>query len=261
MLSKENFNADAYAAENSEAMAMGFTPWEHYNLGANEIPYYDQHYFKSNPNATSPEEIAYEASMNPDIQGTFLAEDPEKTLQLYKLKSTNPNEYYNQLAKTLSDAAFTQYSINEMGHAKVFEDRLEAIKAANPEAYYSAKLTNLGREAGWQIGQNTDPSGAYKQIQALLPEAQKAGLSADQINSLVGTSANNANAQNQSRIANEAASGNCWTENLIGALKVGALSLGAYGLDTALTAGAAAAGSAGSAGGAGGMDAAAIASP
>ena len=248
-LTQANFNAAAYAAENSEAMAMGFTPWEHYNLGANEIPYYDQHYFKPNPNATSPEEIAYEASMNSDIQGTELAQDPEKALQLYNLKATNPNAYYSNLATAVNDSMFNNWSKNWGGNEGL-NKTLESIKAVNPSAYYSAKLTDYGRQLGWQIGQNRSDRNAPTEqaIKDMVPAAIAAGLSVEQINSLVGNNLNIANAMNQQRIINSQASGgNFWAENLIGAAKVGALALGAYGLDTALAAGAGA-GMAGNAG-------------
>lgn len=160
----------------------------------------------------------------------------------------NPDAYYAKLAEFTGDELFKNYGNNENINSQL--QQLEAIKEINPQAYYNAQLKFLGQQIGWQIGQNTSERNAptIAKIQELAPEAMKAGLSADQINSIVNTSANTANSQNQIRIANNAASGNFWTENLLGSLKVGALAAGAYGLDTALAAGTAAGAGAGAGG-------------
>jgi len=185
---------------------------------------------------------------DPHIQSLGLAIDPAKAQALYDLKQNNPSEFYKQVSGQLNDRIYENWRENQGGWNADLNTQLEALKELDPASYYSAKLTDLGRQVGWNIGQNTSDRNepTIAQIQALIPEAQKAGLSADQINSLVGSSVNTANLQNQERIANRAASGgNYWTENLIGALKVGGLALGAYGIDQALAAGLAGAQSAG----------------
>ena len=199
-----------------------------------------------------------EAMNNPDIQNLTNQynwrglehfgkkyTDPAYAQQFYDLKSTNPDQYYNQLATDIGNQIAGNTALNKGEHNVAFNNQLNEIKDINKEAYYRSQLDMLGESVGWQIGQNRSDRNAptIEKIKSLIPDAMASGLSADQINSIVGNGVNAANAQNQMRIANEAASGgNFWTENLIGAAKVGALALGAYGLDNALAAGAGASG-------------------
>lgn len=200
-----------------------------------EIPYYGEE--PNNPKLL----VSGEVASDPFIKTLGLAtQNPDEAKALYNLKQTNPNEYYKQAASKLGDFVYNDWKYNYNDYkAQVARQQLESIKDVAPDAYYTTKLADLGRSMGWQIGQNRNDRNAptMEQIKALVPEAQKAGLSAEQINSIVGNNLNLANTENQQRIANEAASGNFWSENLLGALKVGALGLGAMGLDNALAAG------------------------
>ena len=182
--------------------------------------------------------LSAKVASDPYIANLNLArDDPAKAQELYNLKQSSPSDFYKEVAPLLEEKLYQGYGAN--ANYTPLYNQLQDIKNVDPTVYYENQLKFLGQQAGWQIGQNTDPSGAYSKIQSLIPEAQKAGLSTEKINSLVGESINQANTQNQQRIANEAASGgNFWTENLIGAAKVGALALGAGGLDAALNAGA-----------------------
>lgn len=187
--------------------------------------------------------VGAEVTRDPYISTIGIArEDPFAAQALYNLKQSNPTEFYNQVSTKLEDKIYGDWRMNNTNSStQEARNLIEGIKDVNPQAYYTTKLTDLGRNVGWQIGQNRNDRNApvYEQINALIPEAQAAGLSSDKINSLVGTSINEANAANQQRIINtQASGGNFWTENLIGAAKVGALALGAYGLDNALAAGA-----------------------
>ena len=187
--------------------------------------------------------LSSEVTKDPYISTTgILQQDMAAAQALYDLKKSNPAEFYNQIALKLEDKIYSDWRINNTNSStQEARSLLEQIKDVNPQAYYTAKLTDLGRNVGWQIGQNRSDRNAptIEQIKALVPDAMKAGLSAEQIDSIVGNNVNAANALNQQRIANEAASGgNFWTENLIGAAKVGGLALGAAGLDAALSAGA-----------------------
>lgn len=180
-----------------------------------------------------------------------LTTDPFKAQELYNLKQSNPSDYYGQIANKLEKQIYTNYGQN-MDYTQAYND-LQSIKEIDPKAYYENQLKFLGHQVGWQIGQNRNDRNApvYEEIKNLASEATRAGLSQDQINSIIKNSANEASIENQQFIANRAAAGNYWSENLMGALKVGAFALGAYGLDTALAAGAAAgAESAAAAGGA-----------
>jgi len=129
--------------------------------------------------------------------------------QLYDLKQTNPNAYYNQLATDLGNQIAENGAYNKGEHNGAFNKQLNQIKEINPSAYYSAQLGILGDSVGWQIGQNRSDRNAptIEKIQSLIPEAMAAGLTTEQINSIVNNSANSANIQNQTRIANDAASG------------------------------------------------------
>lgn len=178
--------------------------------------------------------------------------NPVEIQSLYSLKQANPDEYYNQVATKLGDRIYNDWKFNNTNSiTQEAKQQLEGLRDVAPDAYYTAKLTDLGRSVGWQIGQNRADRNAptIQAIKDMIPAAQAAGLSASQIDSIIGNNLNLANEENQRATANRAASGgNFWTENLIGAAKVGALGLGAYGLDTALGGAATAAEAAGGTG-------------
>ena len=187
-------------------------------------------------------EYSKEALNNPDLP--YLNASPEQYQSLYDLKTSNPTEYTAKLAEGISNSLFNNYTKNKSTSGQL--DALEKIKDVNPQAYYNAQLKYLGQQMGWQIGQNTSERNAPTQskLQELVPQAIEAGISPDQINSLVGTSLNTANSLNQQRIATTAADGgggiNFAKDILPGLLFVGASAAGMYGIDAALAAGAAA---------------------
>lgn len=140
------------------------------------------------------------------------------------------------MMKELSRQWFQNYTGNSGNNVDI-QQQLNELKEYNPKEFYTEMLGNFGKTYGWQIGQNTNAQrgpAIQQQIQSLIPEAKAAGLTDEQINNILNTNVNAANIQNQQRIANQQASGNFWTDNLIGAAKVGALALSAYGLDSAL---------------------------
>jgi hypothetical protein len=154
----------------------------------------------------------------------------------------------------LSNEIYDAYKYNQNYDAQYKE--LQSLKDKDPQAYYNAQLKFLGQQVGWQIGQNTNERSApaREQIQGLIPEAIKAGVSASTIDSILNTSVNTANIENQQRIINEQQSGGSGFnlgELVRGVLPIAALAIGAPFLDAALAAGAAGA-SAATAGAAGG---------
>lgn len=166
--------------------------------------------------------------------------------------ATDPNAYYSQLASDLASKIWENNAANAGGRNTGYIDSLNSIKAVNPVAYYSAQIQLLASEAGHAaaMGETSRQQTAQQQLQALLPQALQAGVSSTQANSVANSSYADG-AGLGSRIKSQAAAGSgFWKDNLIGALKVGALAMGAYGLDTALAAGAAGAeaGAAGSGG-------------
>ena len=136
-----------------------------------------------------------------------VANDPVEAQKLYDLKQKDPNQFYDQVATQLKDQAFTQYWTNS-GSTSAY-DQLQSIKDVNPQAYYKNQLDFLGKQVGWQYGQNTSDRAApvLDKIKQVAAEAQGAGISYDDVNKIVNTAATFANIQNQQRIANEAATG------------------------------------------------------
>lgn len=171
--------------------------------------------------------------------------DPVFAQQFYDLKQSDPTAYYNQLSTDIGGQIAENTAWNKGEHNVGFTNQLNQIKEIDPAAYYKAQLGILGDSIGWQIGQNRSDRNAptLAKIQELAPEAMKAGLSAEQINSLVGNSVNAANYQNQNRIANEAASGGSGFN--LGELVRGVAPIAAFAIGAPLMAGAFGAGAAG----------------
>jgi hypothetical protein len=167
-------------------------------------------------------------------------------------------------AKELADQVYGAYSSNVNYDAELNE--LNSLAAIDPEAFYKARINLLGKQMGWQVGQNTSGENVkYEaELNSLLAGAQQAGLSNEEVNKLVTTGADQANRENQERIAREAAKGQGWVNQNIpgGYLTLGALAAaiaapyalsyfgagagagaaGAAGAGTGLTGGAGAAG-------------------
>lgn len=152
-------------------------------------------------------------------------------------KSLDPNAYYNQLAKDLSEASYGQWSIN--GDPSQYTNLIESLKEVDPKAYYTAKIDTLSRGVGHNYQANESGRGDVikKQLQDLIPEAQKAGLTPEEISSLYG-SGYSSGAQGFSQIlANQQEQGGTLKPLVEGIKFVGPGLLGMYGIDTALTAG------------------------
>ena len=180
--------------------------------------------------------------------------DPAYAVSLSNLKQQNPDQYYKTLATDISDQILGNWSMNKNEHNAALTNQLESIKDVNPAAYYQAQLNLLSKQSGWQHGQNTfDKAKPYQEkMTELAPKALEAGLSPQQIDSIVGQGFSAASSQNQQFIANRAANyggGFNLGELVRGVAPVAAFAIGAPFLDAAL-AGTAAAGSAAS--GAGG---------
>lgn len=211
------------------------------------------------PDFESATLVASKEAMNdPYLRNLGINLDPVKAGSLYNLKESNPSEFYSQIANTLSNSISSAWKMNfYSGNTVEAEQLLESIKEYDPKAYYSAKLTDLGQRIGWNYGENSlEAAKSWEEkLKQIIPDAQAAGFSYDQINSIISNNASSAGQQNQTRISDEKGN-NFWNNNLAGALKIGAFALGAGGLDAAL-AGAAAGSGAGA--GAGAIDSTAVA--
>lgn len=159
-------------------------------------------------------------------------------LEFYKdLKEKNPDQYYNSVANALSESIFNAYIGNRYADVQDRVQALEDIKNKDKDAYVTAKLGLLSSQSGWQHGQNTFERAAPLQaeIQSLIPEAQKAGISNQQINSIVSGNFAENSAANQARIVREATSGGGFNlgEFIRGVAPVAALAIGGPLLDAA----------------------------
>lgn len=159
-----------------------------------------------------------DALKNPDIQNLTNSynwrglsnagekySDPVEAQNLYNLKQQNPDQYYKTLATDISDQILGNWSMNKNEHNAALTNQLENFKDVSPTAYYQAQLNLLSKQSGWQHGQNTfERAKPYQEKMAeLAPKALEAGLSPQQIDSIVGQGFSAASAQNQQRIVNE----------------------------------------------------------
>jgi hypothetical protein len=154
-----------------------------------------------------------EARDDPYIQSVYfnknspVASDPAEAQALYDLKSTDPKQYYSQVADKLGSQIINSYGQN-LNYDKEY-NQLQSLKDVAPADYYRNQLGFKAHTMGWQVGQNTGDRNAptQQEIQSIIPEAQKAGLSTDQINSIVSQNFGQARDQNVQRIANLAETG------------------------------------------------------
>lgn len=136
---------------------------------------------------------------------------------------------YNARAQALANDVYSRYGKNQNYDEQLNE--LNAIASQDPAAFYKARMNLYGKQMGWQTGQNTGDRNAVlqKELETLIPGAKAAGLSDEEISSLVGSGANVGNVENQRRIAEEAAKGKGWVNQNIpgGWATVGALAAAA----------------------------------
>ena len=146
-----------------------------------------------------------EARNDPYIQS--VASDPTEAQSLFDLKTKDPKQFYSQVADKLGSSIIGKYQTNDNYDNEY--NQLQSIKNIDPAAYYRNQLGFKAHSMGWQVGQNTGDRNASTQqeIQGMIPEAQKAGLSSDQINSIVNTNFGQARNKNVQRIATLAETG------------------------------------------------------
>ena len=190
---------------------------------------------KIDPNFQAPSQFSLEDIKN--RSGYAFDPNQDKLVTDFRDESLDPSAYYNQLAKDLSEASYGQWSIN--GDASQYQNLIESLKEVDPKAYYTAKIDTLSRGVGHQYQSNQMDRGdvVKQQLQDLLPEAQKAGLTPQEISSLYG-SGYSAGAQGFSQILSNMQEQGGNLKPLVEGLKfVGPGALGMYGIDQALIAG------------------------
>jgi hypothetical protein len=266
------FNEAAYlAAYPDVANALGQpgveSAWDHYqNYGKNEGR---QGFFVEPQSEAAKSKEGNERYFN---EAAYLAANPDVAAAIGQPGVKSAYEHYINFgqnegrqasfdvsettarANELSNEIYDAYKSNENYDAQYKE--LQTLKDKDPAAYYAAQIKFLGQQVGWQIGQNTNERSApaREQIQGLLPEAINAGINPNTLDTILNTSVNTANVENQQRIINEQQSGGGGfnlRETLLGIAPIALMAVGAPFLDAALAAGSAGA-AAGSAGGAAG---------
>lgn len=145
------------------------------------------------------------ALTNPDFAN--LALDPEKAQSLYALKDTDPKQYNAQLINALGDQLKTNYQSNTNYDA--LGSQFNSLREQDPNTWYKTQLGLLGNQQGWQIGQNRSDrlESMQPEVDSTIKAAQAAGLSSDEINSILGGSSREGRNKNVQRIANDAANG------------------------------------------------------
>jgi hypothetical protein len=113
----------------------------------------------------------------------------------------------------LANKVFSLYRTNQN-----YDQALNELNAAPQNAdYYRARIGLLGKQMGWQIGQNTgDRNSVYQQeLASYLPGARAAGLTDAEINNLINSNSATQSAVNQERIASDAKVGQGWVNQNI----------------------------------------------
>lgn len=136
-----------------------------------------------------------------------IASDPTEIQSLYDLKTKDPKQFYSTVADKLGSAMTVKYQTNSNYDNEY--NQLQKIKEIDPAAYYKNELGFKAHQMGWQVGQNRGERNTANQeaIKSMIPEAQKAGLSTDQIDSIVSQNFGQARNRNVQRIASELEAG------------------------------------------------------
>jgi hypothetical protein len=200
--------------------------WTPYDSGAGEPPE------TFAPSKLTLEDIknrvGYKAGYQPWDAGIFLDSTQES--------STDPSNYYRQLANDLVGAAYGVSSVNQ--DASDYLDLIEGLKDIDPKTYYTAKIDYLSRNVGHNIQSNeTGRANAIKQqLESLIPEATQAGLTPQEINATYGSGYTKGRQQFATILGLQQQEQKGVLAPLIEGIKfVGPGALGMYGIDAALT--------------------------
>ena len=136
-----------------------------------------------------------------------IASDPTEIQSLFDLKKSDPKQFYSTVADKLGSTIIGKYQGNDNYDNEY--NQLQKIKEIDPAAYYKNQLGFRAHQMGWQVGQNRGERNTANQeeIKGMIPEAQKAGLSTDQIDSIVNQNFGQARNRNVQRIASELEAG------------------------------------------------------
>ena len=145
----------------------------------------------------------------------FLGEDPTQIAKDYSLYQSNPHAFNAQTAQNLSNSLFSTWAQNGNNLGSPFgfdptsqqQDKLNAFKQTDPQAYYNAVLSQKAKEIGWDAGQNKTNQDNNAQFQNLAREAMAAGLSSDDINNIFNSNYQNTAKMNAENISSRAGQG------------------------------------------------------
>lgn len=146
---------------------------------------------------------------NPDFQNLSYGQmqDTDRLKDLNALKETDQKAYNSQLMGLLNESLKEQYNTN-FNYEPTWK-QFKSLQESDPAAWHKHQLDWLGHQQGWQIGQNTSERNVagLPVIQDEIEQAKKAGLSKEDIDSVLNRSSQKANLQNQQRIINEQQAG------------------------------------------------------
>jgi hypothetical protein len=155
---------------------------------------------------------------------------------LVDLKNSDPNAYQQASASLIGDMAFNLWQGNSP-YSTGLVSELEKYKDTNPQAYYSAQLALKAKQMGHNAANGaTDRNAPIQQdIQNSYQNAVNAGLSPEQINSIISqnyqTTAANRAKTNATNAASGGAGFNFKTDMLPGLKLVGGALIGAGAAD------------------------------
>jgi hypothetical protein len=129
--------------------------------------------------------------------------DPSTLAQLNALKTSNPDQYNQQLISLLGTNLKQNYDSNQ--NYDDILNQIQSMKSVDPKAYYNTMADYYGHQMGWQVGQNTSSRNAPVQanLDNLLAEAKAAGIDTTQLSNIANQANKSGNLQNQQRIINE----------------------------------------------------------
>ena len=192
-------------------------------------------YSKFDPNYQAPSRFSLDDLKN----RSGFALNPGGELVSYSSDETptDPNEYYRQLGLELAKLSYEPVASGYSGYSEPYDELIENLKEIDPKAYYTSKINLLSRYVGHHsvIGDSPRLEENRRQLQELLPVAQQAGVTADQINNAYQGGFSSGGQYGSQVLTAQKGSGGGFFAPLIEGLKfVGPGLLGMYGIDAAL---------------------------
>jgi len=179
--------------------------------GGNNIDSLYQQYLGRSPDEGA--RVTYSGWSDEQIRNAILGSQEYAQRQGSNKSPASGSTSSNANPQELANQVFSLYRTNQN-----YDQALNQLNAAPQDAdYYRARIGLLGKQMGWQIGQNTgDRNSVYQQeLASYLPGARAAGLTDAEINNLINSNSATQSAVNQERIASDAKVGQGWVNQNI----------------------------------------------